>query len=217
MFFGRIIHSVRYYDLASSIKTSADNTAGVRMHSTSEGYRIITDIRHGRFTPFERDRLILNTAKRDGPGTIIRTEQEGGSSGPSVTAHYAKLLHGYSYRGDKPGTDKWTRAQSFASYAQNGLVIVLVGGWLKKFYDELEAFPNGRHDDICDACSGAHNTLSALDGQYSVPIIGMTNTDRDLDNAGIKDDMSDLPEGSTLRSIVEGLGRSVYDNEFDNK
>jgi predicted phage terminase large subunit-like protein len=204
MFFGRIVNTVRYWDLASSKKSSADNTAGVRMHSTTEGYRIITDLRHGRYTPAERDRLIVNTAKRDKAITFIRTEEEGGSSGKSVTAHYAKLLAGYSYRGDRPGVDKWSRAQSFASYAQNGFVIILVAEWMEKFFDELEAFPNGNHDDIVDACSGAHNELSKLDGAFSVPSIRVASAQDEDVNVKFE-------EGSVLKSIIDQIPQARYD------
>lgn len=165
------------------------------MHSTSEGYRIITDLRHGRFSPGERDRLIVNTAKRDGKRCMVRTEEEGGSSGKSVTFHYAKLLVGYNYKGIRPGRDKWSRAQSLAGYAENGLVIVLAAGWNLKFFDELEQFPHGKHDDIVDAASGAHNELERLDRTFMDQVINASNTDEVVDFGASTDIIGGIVQG----------------------
>ncbi len=38
---------------------------------------------------------------------------------------------------------------------QSGDVMVLNARWNEVFFNELESFPDGKHDDIVDACSGA--------------------------------------------------------------
>jgi predicted phage terminase large subunit-like protein len=209
MNFGRIIRTVRYWDLASSTKSSADYTAGIKMHATSEGYRIISDLVHGRWSPFERDNVVSRTAARDGLSCLIYCEREGGSSGPTVIAHYARLLRGYSFRGDRPGVDKVTRAQGFASYAENGLVIVCQAAWNQTFYDELEAFPNGDHDDIVDACSGAFNKLAELDNAFGIgQIISSADlqdeSGRDLGNLS-RAELQGMSDDAPLRTILENL------------
>lgn len=59
--------------------------------------------------------------------------------------------------------DKITRAEPFAAQWQAGNVEVVRGPWNDAFFSELEAFPEGGHDDQVDA---------AADGFTALPMSG---------------------------------------------
>ena len=45
--------------------------------------------------------------------------------------------------------------------AEAGNVKLVIGDWNKDFLDEAEVFPNGRHDDMVDAVSGALTMITS--------------------------------------------------------
>jgi predicted phage terminase large subunit-like protein len=149
---------VRFWDMASS--TTGDYTAGVRMARIDPGIYYVEDVVRGRWTPHERDRVILQTAQIDGRSVPVRVEQEPGSAGVSVVAATVKLLAGYAIRGERPTGDKATRAAPFASQCEAGNVRLVAGGWIRDFLEEIELFPVAKHDDQADACSGCFNALA---------------------------------------------------------
>jgi hypothetical protein len=55
--------------------------------------------------------------------------------------------------------DKVARAGPFSAAAERGHVYVVEARWNQPFFDELEAFPEGDHDDQVDAVSGAIEAL----------------------------------------------------------
>jgi predicted phage terminase large subunit-like protein len=149
---------LRFWDMASS--PAGDYTAGVRMARVDPGIYYVEDVVRGRWTPHERDQVILQTAQIDGRSVGVRVEQEPGSAGVSVVAATVKLLAGYAIRGERPTGDKTARAGPFASQCEAGNVRLVVGGWIREFLDEIELFPFGRNDDQVDGCSGCFNELA---------------------------------------------------------
>lgn len=156
---------VRRWDLAGSdVKsgTDPDYTAGalVGLHN---GVWYIADMQHFRKTPGGVESHIRSVAIADGFDVPIRMEQEPGSSGKTVIDHYARnVLAGFDFRGVPSTGDKVTRARPFAGAAEAGNVVLVTGrssAWIGPFLDELEAFPNGAHDDQIDAVSGATRDL----------------------------------------------------------
>jgi len=157
---------VRYWDLAATEPnaeaTDPDWTASCRMHRGSDGALYIADVRRLRARPGERDKAIRAVAELDGRGLPIVIEQEPGASGKSQVEYLVRdLLSGWTVSGDRKTGDKFTRAGPLASQAQIGNVRLLRGTWISAFLDELEAFPDGSHDDQVDAASGAFATLSS--------------------------------------------------------
>jgi predicted phage terminase large subunit-like protein len=57
--------------------------------------------------------------------------------------------------------DKLTRALPWIALAEAGCVFIVEGDWVTNFFDEVEAFPNGLHDDQVDAVSGCFAMCSA--------------------------------------------------------
>lgn len=160
---------VRAWDLAATTGESSDFTAGVLMAKERDGGFCILDVVRGKWTPAGRDKIIRETAERDGTETLIVFEEEGGSSGKSQSLALTQLLAGYRMRPIRPTGDKATRAAPLASQVENGNVSLLRGKWNSEFVAELEGFPDplALHDDQVDAASYAFSAL--LEGDRGSP------------------------------------------------
>jgi predicted phage terminase large subunit-like protein len=84
-------------------------------------------------------------------------EQDPGQAGVVEIGFYGKLLLGFNVRFVKPTTDKVTRAKIASAQAEHGFIKVVRGSWNNAFFNELENFPDGAHDDIVDGLSGLAN------------------------------------------------------------
>lgn len=156
---------VRAWDLAATVSDSADFTVGVLMGLDRDGFYYVLDVVRGKWSVAQRDKMILETARRDGTDTVILLEEEGGSSGKAQSSALARMLAGYVVKTIRPTGDKVTRAAPFASQAELGNVYVARGAWLREYLNELESFPdpNALHDDQVDASSYAFNELAEPD------------------------------------------------------
>jgi predicted phage terminase large subunit-like protein len=156
-------HAVRYWDRASTQPNEAnkdpDFTRGIRMLKYPNGTWIVTDLKSTRDSPLAVEKLIINTASQDGRQTVIYGEEDPGSAGKADIARFTRMLAGYVVKKSRPTTDKETRAKPVSAQCEAGNVKILRGNWNKEFFDELENFPLGKHDDIVDALSGAFNVL----------------------------------------------------------
>jgi predicted phage terminase large subunit-like protein len=149
----------RFWDMAAT--SDGDYTVGVKMARSKEGLFYIEDVTRGRWTPFERDKIILQTAQLDGTSVAIYVEQEPGSAGKSVTDAMIRMLVGYPVYAERPTGDKQVRATPFAAQCEAGNVrLVKNVSQNFAFLDELASFPNAKHDDQVDASSGAFNKLA---------------------------------------------------------
>lgn len=165
---------VRYWDRAATEAapgTDPDYTAGCLMASKGGQYWVV-DMRHARLTPKGNEDLIAATARRDGPRTSIRMEEEPGSSGKDTIDHYARhVLIGYDFRGIRSSGSKAERAAPFSAACEAGNVYLVRGSWDREgFIDELCAFPFGTHDDRVDAASGAFAELARTARGDDIPI-----------------------------------------------
>lgn len=151
---------VRFWDLAATANPDSDWTCGIRM-ARQDARFLIEHMVRGRWTPHERDQIILQTAQADGRSVEIGIEEEPGAAGKSQIAYLVQWLAGFRVRGVRPTGDKLTRAGPFASQAEAGNVRLLAGTWNEALLDALECFPSeGVHDDPVDACSGAFLLLT---------------------------------------------------------
>lgn len=149
----------RFWDKAATLD-GGDYTVGALV-GILDGRVYILDIQRVRLSPGGVERLILQTAMLDGPGVMIRMEQEPGSSGVDVIDHYARyVLPGYNFKGVKSTGSKVARASPLSTVAEAGNLYVLTKGWTQDFLDELILFPGGPHDDQVDAASGGFNALT---------------------------------------------------------
>lgn len=161
---------IRYWDRAASV--DGDYTAGARYSRLPNRTFCVEDMVHMRGRPGEVKATILSTAESDPHGTIIGIEEDPGQAGVADAEDYVKSLDGYNVRRFKPTGDKITRAQPVSAQCEGhggnkGNVLVVRGAWNDAFFNELESFPGGKHDDQVDALSGAHNALSKVSSYSS--------------------------------------------------
>jgi predicted phage terminase large subunit-like protein len=157
---------VRFWDLAVSIKTSADFSAGA-LCSFGQKFTV-HDIRHGKMTYPDLRQHIIDCAKQDGPDIDIVVEQAGQQVGYINDLQQIPELRGYTVRGQKPTGDKLTRAIRWATRAEAGMVDVCRGDWNQPFFDECNSFSGDdshEHDDFVDSISGAYQYLSDSAGR----------------------------------------------------
>lgn len=154
--------TVRFWDLAASIKSSAFCTAGVKMKKVDGIYYILDAIAE-KVSPAEADKLIEMTAIQDTKNTRVQWELEGGSAGKRDEVHIKSLLSNFSAGAVKPMGDKITRAKPLASELMRGNVKLLRGDWNYNYIDALYAFDGTsktKVNDLTDASSGAYHALS---------------------------------------------------------
>lgn len=166
------VRIVRYWDLASTPETGTNDpdwTAGALMGRHRNGTYYLMDMRRTRASALDVENLITETARLDGRRIPIYIEQEPGAAGKAMVEYYARRLAGWRVVGvrpkapegttsGKPGrilSGKTARAAPLASQMEAGNVYVVNGPWVRAFYEELEAFPLGGHDDQVDAAAGA--------------------------------------------------------------
>lgn len=157
------IQTIRGMDRASTKPNQSnpdpDFTRLVKMHKYRDNTIVISDMRSIRDTPLAVENLIKNTATQDGYECKIICQCDPGSSGKAEADQLTRMLMGYMVKTPTFSKDKITRAKAFSSAAEAGNIKILRGAWNEDFFKELENFPDGRHDDIVDACSIAFNEL----------------------------------------------------------
>ena len=153
---------VRRWDMAATEAKQGkdpDWTAGCLM-GVSNGNYYIKDMRRIRGSPQSVEALVKQTATLDGHSIVVLIEQEPGAGGKTLVDYYVRQLAGYTVKADRPTTGKIVRASPVSSQAEAGNVYIINGIWVGDFLDEVEAFPNGSHDDQVDAMSGAFTELT---------------------------------------------------------
>jgi predicted phage terminase large subunit-like protein len=163
----RVKKTMRRWDMAATEEaqgTDPDWTVGAKVHLMSDGSYVIVDIRRFRKNPDPTEREIQRIAVVDGKGVPIRMEQEPGSAGKTVIAHFKKLLRGWAFKGRRSTGSKETRAIVYSAAAERGDVYLLRADWNEEFLDEHVLFPNGTHDDQVDAVSGCIEDLNEKGG-----------------------------------------------------
>lgn len=160
---GRARQRVRAWDFAftkpSEQNPNPDWTRGVLISKDPSKVYTVEDVVSMRDRVHEVEKLIFDTAIRDGQDVVISIPQD-----PAAAAGaYAKDLQrklaemGFTVRLTKPVKSKVTRFAPFSSIAQAGFVNVVKASWNKDFFDELEIFDGDpkKKDDQCDCCSDA--------------------------------------------------------------
>src|ERR1019366_2545558 len=134
--------------------------------------------------------LLVNEANQDrakyGGGVRISIPQDPAASGKVMVAYFMQALVGFRVEAtpearnmsddkDSPSrlSAKITRFGPFSSQAEAGNVFVLNGEWNKRWFEELEGFPEARHDDSADSTSRAFAPI----GTKALP---MNITDADI-------------------------------------
>ena len=152
----------RGWDTASSGENSesGDYTVGVKMELTNDEKYIITDIKRGKYGN-ETKNIIFNTAKEDGVDTVILIETGVAAAGKFLYDEWVSQIPGYFIEQAKPIGSKIDRATPFKNAILDGKVYINIedDNLREDLKKEFKSFPDGRHDDIVDACSHAFNYL----------------------------------------------------------
>ena len=150
----------RYWDLATSTKTSADYTASAAVAMADDGTLYVRDMVRGRWEWPDARGILVQTMLRE-PQTIHAVEEAMHGLAALQELRRDRDLAGVTLRGVKPRGDKIQRAMPWAARAEAGKVKIVAGPWVRAFIDEVTAFPSGPHDDQVDSVSGAIPLLRA--------------------------------------------------------
>lgn len=159
----KVIAQIRYWDRAatkpSETNKDPDWTRGLKLASLGDGRWIVLDLKSDQNTPAMVESLVKTVATQDGWACPVGIEQDPGSAGVGDRDAMLRLLAGYDVRVCKPTENKEVRARPVSSQSENKKILLLRGKWNEDFLKETENFPDGAHDDIVDAFSGAFNEL----------------------------------------------------------
>jgi len=154
-----MVARVRKWDIAAS-SGKGDYTAGVLIGRDANGrFYVLDSVRFQEGTD-QRNKLMLDVAKRDGRSVKILVPEDPGSAGKDQALGFIRMFAGYRVAKVRETGSKETRADGFASQVNAGNVTIVKGSWNRDYVEELRKFPNGKHDDMVDASSGAFSDIA---------------------------------------------------------
>jgi predicted phage terminase large subunit-like protein len=159
---GTVAKRCRFWDVAATLPTHGshpDFTVGAKVVRAADRFWV-EDIIRVQMTSGDVDKLIHQTAMRDGPDVLIREEQEPGASGKAIIEARTRRVAGFNYKGVPSSSAKDLRWQPLLVQAEVGNVSILAAPWNHAFLDEVTAAPYGAHDDQLDAVSGAFQEVA---------------------------------------------------------
>lgn len=145
----------RYWDLAASVKTSADYTCSGAVAYGDDGTLYIRDMVRGRWEWPDARKVIAQTMLSE-PQTLHAVEEAMHGLAAIQELRRDPDLRSVTLRGIRVDKDKLTRALPWAARAEGGKVALVRGPWNAAFLDEVCMFDGlGRtHDDQVDTVSG---------------------------------------------------------------
>lgn len=149
---------VRYWDLATSSKQTADYTASVAVGIGTDGAIYLRDMIRGRWE-WPDTKAIMKRTFLSERGTIQLVEKA--IQGATAVQEFRRdpELANVTIQGVDVHRDKVTRALAWSARAEEGRVKLVRGEWITPFLHEVITFPDGTHDDQVDAVSGAMEAL----------------------------------------------------------
>jgi len=157
----------RAWDIASTTDEEngdADYTASCLMARKEDGGYVVIDVTNKRIGAGEVERYVYQTSLMDrqkyGYLYSVHIPQDPASAGKILAQHFISLLAGWDVRIDPVSGSKETRAMPLSAQWQNGKVDVLLGDWNEEYFNQMESFPESKHDDMVDATSDAFNELA---------------------------------------------------------
>lgn len=153
---------VRAWDKAATLKGGAF-TVGTKVGIDMDGRYWVLDVIRVQLDSGRREKLIRETAARDGKKVRVALEQEPGSGGMHSAETTVKSLAGYSVVAVRVGSsdgDKETRAYGASSQVNVGNVSIVSADWNRDWIQELRFFPRSKYKDQVDSFSLGMNLLS---------------------------------------------------------
>ena len=163
---------VRFWDLAVSIKTSADDHAGALCGYVGNNF-VIADMIYGKMEYPDLRRRIIQQAISDGTNTMLCIEDAGQQRGFIDDISRDPALSMHTIRAVRPSGDKFNRALPWVARAELGTVYLCRGAWNRPFSDQCAAFTandSHAHDDMIDAVSGAYQSINTNENATSTRI-----------------------------------------------
>lgn len=169
------LEEVRFWDLAATEKTDLNDpdwTVGVRIGVARDSDRkvtrvVISDARRLREGPLGVETAMKNTAIADGKRVRVGFFKDPAQAGKAQAASLVRMLAGWNVKAHDIGGDKVTLFGPFSAQCEAGVVEFVRGPWNEDVFTVLEGFPEAKHDDDADACSGGFNALMSPQGAYS--------------------------------------------------
>lgn len=155
---------VRYWDLAGTqkqISKNADYTVGLKLGLGKDNAYYILDITRFQGAPRQVELAIRAVTTGDGQAVTQYIEQEPGASGKFTADYFVRSLAGFDVRINAPNRSKQIRAKPISAQVEAGNVFIRKMNAVSSFLDELENFPDAKHDDQVDALSGAFEMISS--------------------------------------------------------
>jgi len=146
---------VRCWDLAVSVKTSADYTASARVGFGEDGTLYIADVMRFRAEwPVTRQRIVAKALEE--PGVMVAVEKVAFQLAAIQELRRVPELAATPLVEVTPDRDKLSRAYTWSHRAEAGHVALVDGPWVPGFIAECVAFSGDgtTHDDQVDAVSG---------------------------------------------------------------
>lgn len=161
-----LIREVRAWDFAATRPTTEspdpDWTVGLKAGITSDGQIIITDLVKTRENPGEVEQLFTRTAELDGLKVVQRIPEDPGQAGKAQSRNFIQNApRGVTVRAERVTGDKVTRFGPASARAYKSLISVVRAPWNEWLFQQLEGFPDAKHDDAADALSDLVDALSS--------------------------------------------------------
>jgi predicted phage terminase large subunit-like protein len=165
---------VRAWDFAftkpSESSPNPDYTCGVLISKDIHKVYTVENVVSMRDRVHEVEKLVFETAKRDGTGVVISIPKDPNAQAGAYARDLQRRLgeRGYMVRLCPPVKSKLTRFAPFSSISQSGFVQVVKADWNKEYYEELEVFDGeGKSkDDQVDATS---DCITLLNREITLP------------------------------------------------
>jgi predicted phage terminase large subunit-like protein len=172
------VHSVaRGWDLAatepSQQNKEPDWTRGTKISRHHSGLYVAQNMVSRRERPHTIDALTMQTAHADGRNVRQCFWQDPGAAGKAEAQRYVRMLAGFDVRIVVASENKVTYANPVSAQAEGGNFKLLRGDWNEAFLNEMEGFPDARHDDIPDSVSRAFLDLTSSVTPTSFYVPGM--------------------------------------------
>lgn len=139
----------------------------------------VEDVQRFRAKPGEVYARMQQTAQLDalrGPHYSVGWELRAGSEGEAEGL--MQRLAPYTPFCIRPSGNKIVRAGPVSAQAMAHNIMVLMGLWNSEWFDELEAFPTGLHDDRIDSLSGAFLAMISLPAEFVQAFFGESGATR---------------------------------------
>ena len=165
---------VRYWDLAATEKkltgkklNDPDETSGTLLSWDGDLKFYIEHQENGQWDWEDIKDIIIRTAVADGPYVEIWIEQEAAAGGKNQVAQLVEEVHNqvgtqWRVQGHRPEGDKIQRADIWFAEASRGQFYCVKSHWNQMFFDQLDSFPEARHDDRIDSVSGARICIAPI-------------------------------------------------------